>query len=58
MDPWLIAGVAMLVVWGVSVVAFTAPGWMHFLLTAGVFIVIWRVAVHGTRDIDTTTRKG
>jgi hypothetical protein len=58
MDPWLIAGVVMLIVWAVSVVAFTAPGWMHLLLTAGVFIVIWRVVVHGTRDIDTTKPKG
>jgi hypothetical protein len=28
---------------------FNAPGWVHLLLTVGVFIVIWRIVVRGDR---------
>jgi hypothetical protein len=39
----------MLVVWAVVTFAFApAPGWVHALLTAGVFLVIYRVVVRGT----------
>jgi len=27
-----------------------APGWVHLLLTAGVFVIIWRLVVRGTPD--------
>ena len=47
MDPWIIAAVAMLVVWAIGTFAFTAPGWLHFLLTLGVFLLIWRIVVRG-----------
>lgn len=51
-DRWLIAGIAMLIVWAVAVLRFAAPGWMHGLLTVGVFLVIWRIVVKGTQAVD------
>ncbi|GDX86351.1 hypothetical protein LBMAG44_02640 [Gemmatimonadota bacterium] len=43
MDPVIILSVVMLIVWGVGT-WFEAPGWIHLLLTAGVFLLIWRIA--------------
>lgn len=48
MDLTLLAGIVMLVVWGGLTVATEAPGWIHLLLTAGVFLVIWRIVVRDT----------
>lgn len=48
MDLWTVAAVVMLVVWAVATFAFTAPGWLQFLLSVGVFVVIWRQIVRGT----------
>ncbi|MCA0376972.1 MAG: hypothetical protein LCH84_15080 [Gemmatimonadetes bacterium] len=50
MDLPLIAGVVMLIVWGALTVATDAAGWVHLLLTAGVFLIIWRVVVRDTPD--------
>lgn len=50
MDLTLVAGIVMLVVWGGLTVATEAPGWVHLLLTAGVFLVIWRLVVRDTPD--------
>jgi hypothetical protein len=49
MDLGIIAGVAMLIVWVVAALVFNGPGWVHLLLTLGVFIVIWRIVVRGDR---------
>ena len=49
LDPWLIAGIAMLIIWVFAVLRLDAPGWIHGLLTVGVFVVIWRIVVRGTR---------
>ena len=48
MDLGIIAAVLMLVFWAVGTVAFEAPGWLHILLTAGVFLLIHRIVVRGT----------
>jgi hypothetical protein len=48
MDFQLLAGVAMLVVWGALTVLTEAPGWVHLLLTGGVFVIIWRIVVRDT----------
>ena len=48
MDLGIIAALAMLVVWAVATFTTEAPGWVHALLTAGVFILIWRIVVRGT----------
>lgn len=48
-DRWIVAAIALLVVWaGVTFAAAPAPGWIHFLLTLGVFLLIYRVVVRGT----------
>lgn len=50
MDFWLIASVAMLIVWAVVTFTSEAPGYVHLLLTLGVFILIWRITVRSSRD--------
>lgn len=50
MDFGIVAAVVMLVFWAVVTVAFEAPGWVHILLTAGVFLLIHRIVVRGTPD--------
>ena len=48
MDLGIVAAIAMLVVWAVGTFAYEAPGWLHFLLTLGVFLLIQRIVVRGT----------
>jgi hypothetical protein len=57
MDIWTIVGVVMLVAWGIATFIFDAPGWIHFLLTAGVFVIIYRIVVRGTSSVRTTIKK-
>jgi uncharacterized membrane protein len=56
MDLGIVAGVAMLVAWAVATVFFDAPGWVHLLLTAGVFLLVWRVVANGARKTGTSAR--
>lgn len=56
MDIGIVAGLAMLVVWAIGTFVFEAPGWIHLLLTAGVFLIIYRIVVRGTPNRNTTTR--
>ena len=42
MDPIIILSVVMLLVWATGT-WFEAPGWIHLLLTAGVFLLVWRI---------------
>lgn len=56
MDLTLLAGIVMLVVWGGLTVATEAPGWIHLLLTAGVFLIIWRIVVRDTPNGPGTRR--
>ena len=44
----------MLAVWAVGTFIVGAPGWIHLLLTLGVFLLIWRIVVRGTQEV---TRK-
>jgi hypothetical protein len=48
MDLGIIAAIAMLVLWTVLTFMFEAPGYVHLLLTAGVFLLIWRIVVRGS----------
>jgi hypothetical protein len=57
MDLGILAGVGMLVVWAIGTFAFEAPGWIHLLLTVGVFLITYRIVVRGTPGVDTTTKK-
>ena len=50
-------GVGMLIVWAIGTFAFEAPGWIHLLLSVGVFLIIWRIVVRGTPGVDTTIKK-
>src|SRR4051812_5337636 len=49
MDLGILVGIALIVIWGIGALAFEAPGWIHLLLTVGVFVVIWRIVVRGDR---------
>jgi len=48
MDPYIIAAVVMLVAWAGVTFTTGAPGWMNLFLTAGVFLIIWRIVVRRT----------
>jgi hypothetical protein len=40
----------MLIGWAVVTFAYDGPGWIHFLLSLGVFLLIWRIVAGGTQD--------
>lgn len=48
MDLGIVVAIAMLIVWAVATFMFEAPGWVHLLLTAGVFLLIYRIVRRGT----------
>jgi hypothetical protein len=48
MDLGIIAAVAMLIIWAFATFTTEASGYIHALLTAGVFLLIWRVVVRGS----------
>ena len=60
MDAGILGAIVLLVIWAVATFGYEAPGWMHLLLTAGVFLLIWRIVVRGTPDPvprDTTKKR-
>ena len=52
MDLGIVAAIIMLVVWAIVTFLTTAPGWIHILLTMGMFLLIYRIVVRGTRGVD------
>ena len=64
MDIGLVAAVFMLIVWAIGTFVYEAPGWIHLLLSVGMFLLIWRIAVmtagaharRATRALHTTDR--
>ncbi|GAC1415775.1 MAG: hypothetical protein PVSMB1_05530 [Gemmatimonadaceae bacterium] len=52
MDLGIIAAIVMLAVWAFVTFTTTAPGWIHILLTVGMFLLIYRIVVRGTRGVD------
>ena len=46
-DPILLLSLVMLIVWAAGT-WFEAPGWIHILLTAGIFLLVWRIVTRGT----------
>jgi uncharacterized membrane protein len=52
MDLGIIAAIVMLVVWAIVTFTTTAPGWIHLLLTLGMFLLIYRIAIRGSRGVD------
>ena len=57
MDVGILAAIVMLVVWAIGTFVYEAPGWIHLLLTVGVFLLIYRIVVRGTPGVDTTIKK-
>lgn len=53
--PVLISGAVLLVIWAYVTITTVAPGWVHILLTAGVFLLIYGIAL---RDPATPRRRG
>ncbi len=46
-----VVAIAMLVVWAVVTFGFApAPGWIHLLLTVGVFLLIYGIVVRGSTN--------
>ena len=45
MDPGIIAAVVMLVAWAFLTFTTEAPGYVHLLLTIGIFVLFWRIIV-------------
>lgn len=52
MDLWIILSIVMLAVWAFVTFTMTAPGLIHILLTVGMFLLIYRIVVRGTRGVD------
>ena len=52
MDLGIVAAIVMLAVWAFVTFSTTAPGWIHILLTMGMFLLIYRIAIRGTRGVD------
>jgi uncharacterized membrane protein len=51
MDLGIIAAIVMLAVWAFVTFTTTAPGWIHILLTMGMFLLIYRIVVRGTHGV-------
>lgn len=49
-DPLLLLAILLLGIWAVAALAFEGPGWVHGLLTIGVFLLIYRIVARGARD--------
>jgi hypothetical protein len=45
MDLGIIAAIALLALWGVGTFAFEAPGYIHGLLSVGLFLLFWRIVM-------------
>ncbi len=56
MDLGIIAAIVMLIIWAFATITTEASGYVHALLTAGVFLLIWRVVVRGTSQSKKTSR--
>jgi hypothetical protein len=49
MDIGIIVGIALIVIWAIGALMFDAGGWIHLLLTVGMFVIFWRIVVTGDR---------
>ena len=52
MDLGIVAAILMLIIWAFVTFTTTAPGWIHILLTMGMFLLVYRIVVRGTRGVD------
>lgn len=58
MDLGILTAIVMLAIWAFATFTTEAPGWIHLLLTVGVFLLIYRIVVRGTPAKGTKTSKG
>src|SRR3954471_20220103 len=58
MDFGIIAAILMLAIWAFITFTTTAPGWIHILLTMGMFLLMYRIVVRGTRGRETPPKEG
>jgi uncharacterized membrane protein len=58
MDLGILAAIVMLAVWAFATFTTEAPGWIHLLLTVGVFLLIYRIVVRGTPATGAKSSKG
>jgi hypothetical protein len=64
MDIGLVAALVMLVVWAIATFVYEGPGWIHLLLSAGMFLLFWRISAmtagvrarHAADDDETAER--
>ena len=49
MDFGILGAIAMLAIWAFVTFTTDAPGYIHLLLTLGVFLLIWRITVRSSR---------
>lgn len=49
MDIGIVAALVMLAVWAVLTFTTETPGYVHLLLTIGVFLLFWRVIARTSR---------
>jgi len=49
MDLGILVGIALLIIWTIGALIYDAPGWIHLLLTVGVFLILYRIVVRGDR---------
>jgi hypothetical protein len=57
MDVGLLAGILLLVMWAVGTFFLDAPGWITLMLSAGVFLLIWRITVRTAGKTSNKTNK-
>jgi len=50
MDLGILLALALLIVWAAGTFLFEAPGWIHLLLTLGVFLLIYRIVTRASSD--------
>ena len=41
--PYIISGIALIVVWGSATVFYQPPGWIHLLLTVGLSLWVYGI---------------
>lgn len=49
MDLGIVTAIVMLGIWAFATFTTEAPGWIHLLLSVGVFLLIYRIVVRGTK---------
>jgi uncharacterized membrane protein len=58
MDLGIVAAIVMLAIWAFATFTTEASGWIHLLLTVGVFLLIYRVVVRGTPEAKSPKNAG